>query len=122
MKHQGKLSIDEVILLGESLHTTEGHLQLILPDGDAPSRTPNDPQKPSWISDKVRRLLCGHDIDYVCACTLFPRILDEGTDQGRVVFNGCMCVFRLKHFLFVCSPGVVCFNSRSAFLVSVGCH
>lgn len=57
MKQQGKLSDEEINLLGECLLTVESHLQLLLPGDNASLSTQGDSQKPLWINEEVRYFL-----------------------------------------------------------------
>ncbi len=54
MKQQGKVTVEEMDMLGRALLSTEGQVDLLSFSDSGPVSSKHDPLKPLWLSDEVR--------------------------------------------------------------------
>ncbi len=53
MKQQGKLTVEEMDLLGRTLLSTEGQVDFLSSSDSTPANSKHDPVKPVWLGDEV---------------------------------------------------------------------
>lgn len=74
MKQQGKLSVEEMDVLGRALVSIEMQVDLSLSSDSGPASSKHDPVKPTWLSDEVMCALFNSSayvlITVLCVCTV----------------------------------------------------